>query len=1399
MSFRIRSASTLFCAGLIIITAATLGVTYSFSLSAAEEIAQAHAFAQAAKAKDNAEVFVNRPAELISEPQTPRGDESAHREAKPKPEAFRRTSHARYTDAMERAISSIEKKSARIMSANKFITHRGFQADDLLQRILAKCQGHLEDLTSVDNAIIWRKRCVVFFGTIGNDLFVAIADPHGVPDADVGVTKIQTLHLLSKNDSAPSATEGVAATKPLHEAFEVYCVADGVAMLTQKNYDVITDFVAGALMALQKHTTVLASPHDALKPEFFCQLEPLKVDGRVVRYVAMSGDDWTALNDRFVDCHLGRGRLSGASTLFDLKLPHTWAELSSVVLIGGESGSGKTIEMLCGHCDKSDLAVYMRFNPEVLNTIHAQRVKTISDNDDIVNDSTVADNSRHAARSKRNREFLELTASVVRCALDDSCPAIVEPLKNHNSETTFTVRLCFDEMGSSPAFVRACCAINVDALREKLGWGTSVKIFVVAAGTGIGTVLNPGGSENTRYHLSMLTLSDTPHESSVYWKLRQHLLKNRTMGTGPEHPLVAVLESNVAAIGVNWNDRKKRCEKLQERSVTLSALFKAHAADKRAKSLRNQSKSDDRDKDPLSALIAREALFAAVESDGACAAALSNARMGALFVSVVQEVAKHTIDHELSVVTSGTNIRRSVLQRVARIFRSLNGLKGISPQEASALLVESLRYALFDGYGGRRFSVDELVSGRGVLVDNAVYRRKVPASYEVLYNENQPITKKIIDNDTKTDTTYTACYPKEVGRFSISPAMVVVLSALMSNAFEENFSNIGDVFERDMAKFLYLTVQVFHGRPLSELVDFIVGPLALVGEAAQAILDGNRKVTFDLLTLRISGSVKQGAKMNANVPREDAGDNGAPQQSDREENDSRSTSDSERDDEGWENDERAFPAVKIAGNAKGDVVTSASEDIELWSTTSGGAWIEISPPRLASADIVLHIPNVITLPIQCKDRVGVFPYQVVGRSMNKMLVEGKRWRDPDPTKKMRPEATYTDLKKDFDKVFFDVETAAAPDALADLEPTIGGGSESMLSTNIVEEDLSEDRAAAATNPNFATLKQKKRQKPSPIDYGQKLSNLGVPVIPILYVSHAHTISSSESMSWDHLYAIGPHCIMAEGIGEHSLKLPQLLLTMPPPVPDAVPTHDGTMLNDNVLPLDGAPLDEQRTIERLHRVRRSIMLFEFRQEDPTSAVDLAVAPAPAVTKQGGIYSGGQCTVFSATWRRHLSGSSRNAAKTRILRNLKLKEILRRERIDLVDKLVQQISSTKLPPPAAVAQSASKFNKVPSSLEELNQAKQDIVMRLDRTLDSDKVRAIQKKGLDNNTFDESLDEDVIALMRRGATGDSANTQHDEQKLNNDERENRATATQKHPSEGPSGHRGKKGGCRNFRKKQ
>ncbi|CUE76835.1 Hypothetical protein, putative, partial [Bodo saltans] len=292
-------------------------------------------------------------------------------------------------------------------------------------------------------------------------------------------------------------------------------------------------------------------------------------------------------------------------------------------------------------------------------------------------------------------------------------------------------------------------------------------------------------------------------------------------------------------------------------------------------------------------------------------------------------------------------------------FRGLNGLIGTTPQEASALLVESLRYVLFDGHISSTHSAGHLISGRGIMVDNATYEKVVPPNYAnvLVPKERQPNEKKIESTDSNTRSlakklvpntktivsidsegnehriSYHACYPKARGRYSISPAMVVVLTTLMSNAFEENFSNIGDVFEREMAKFLFFIVQAFHGRPVRELVDFIVGPSAFVGKTAQKILKRNTTVAFDSVALRIAGADKN--------------------------------------------------------------------HVNLWTSGDGAsshAWIEISPPGLGSADIVLHIPKVITIPIQCKDVGNPFSYHEIAKALNSMLVNSNRWKNPDQSK-----------------------------------------------------------------------------------------------------------------------------------------------------------------------------------------------------------------------------------------------------------------------------------------------------------------------------------------------------------------------------------------------------------------
>jgi hypothetical protein len=180
--------------------------------------------------------------------------------------------------------------------------------------------------------------------------------------------------------------------------------------------------------------------------------------------------------------------------------------------------------------------------------------------------------------------------------------------------------------------------------------------------------------------------------------------------------------------------------------------------------------------------------------------------------------------------------------------------------------------------------------------------------------------------------------------------------------------------------------------------------------------------------------------------------------------------------------------------------TREQSQTKLWSCT-GGAWIEVSPRGLLSADVVLHIPGVITLPMRCRDDGGTLATAVIGAALNSMRCVGERW--------------------------VDAEAPAPADA----------------------DDL----------------------------YARTLKGLGAPVVPVLYVAHTATLPASTTSTVD---AIGPYCIVAEGVGER----------------DAA----GCQPDDDV----------GRSDTRLHRIRRSIMLFDAAWHDKVRRdVDLATAQAP----------------------------------------------------------------------------------------------------------------------------------------------------------------------------------------------
>ncbi|CUG74188.1 Hypothetical protein, putative, partial [Bodo saltans] len=625
----------------------------------------------------------------------------------------------------KRVLSSIDKQTltkALIMSYSEISQHDDVDLESLIDHIVLKCAD--KSLAKGMRGILWHQRYVVFFSAAAKDLLIAVAQPtkakyaHAHEDEMKGVKRVHTLHLLPPKNPPPqqgtvAADSGdqqggddEANKKPRYEPFDVYSVEDGVEMLKNLEYDEVTKFVVHAVDGLPGTSSCLLestrrNPHEVLK-KFFPADKKLTVKDDLTihtRPVASTKEDWTWLCSRNVDWQLGVGQFS--TVLVDFRSNETWSnDANTAVLIGGESGSGKTMEMICGHSGKSDLVIYMRFADALMRNVDVRLCNTICENEKLLRDAKQGAVAL-AARDARNGAFVKLAQEAINGAVAASCAELTHALKMHETGETFTVRLCFDEMGDSPAYVRACCAMNVVTLRKNLGWGSMVEIRVVAAGTGIGSVDNPGGSENNFYQLAMLSQRAG---KSLYWKMRDRMLGEWKSHSGAAKISFDELVTDVDMIGKHWFDRPAALAKMKDRNRTLSTLFAAHAAHARSidaqgavpstatideqvhtkllhdlKAKEELRKSVSEASDWANQALVQEALFAAVESDGACAAALTNPRMAALFVSVVHVVRKQTLEHELSAATSGTNIRRTVLQRVAVHFKRLNGLKGTTP------------------------------------------------------------------------------------------------------------------------------------------------------------------------------------------------------------------------------------------------------------------------------------------------------------------------------------------------------------------------------------------------------------------------------------------------------------------------------------------------------------------------------------------------------------------------------------------------------------------------------------------------------------------------------------------------------------------------------------------------
>ncbi|CUE76820.1 Hypothetical protein, putative [Bodo saltans] len=475
---------------------------------------------------------------------------------------------------------------------------RRFDGKRLVESILSKCPG--KDLTSRMCDIWWRNSCIVFLSAAGRDLLIVVAQPLTEPNAKIkavqpgepetmeeaiqpgepetmeeaiqqggpedtpqSIKRVSTLKLLVGDPPQQGALPAEPEKKPRDEesnkrlqqhAFDVFSLENGVDIMKKNNYElgVLTELVVGALRVYQKRRAASVDPQTALET-FFPAKHTFDLNtNRKKRYVAATVDDRRNLRNRYVNYQRSTGKFDAAAIFFDIGKPETWATNSNApVLIGGESGSGKTLEMICGHSDKSNMVIYMRFADVLMRklTKYVPLCEAICNNETILRSAArggvVSPEEEKAARDGRNEAFADLTKLVVKSAIDDSCAELSESLKEHKSGETFTVRLCFDEMGDSPAYVRACCAMDTEALREALGWGSKVEIRVVAAGTGIGSVDNPGGSENNFYQLAMLTQQ---HGMSFYWTMRLQLWEDRVVHSSRARVSFDELVKNVEMI-----------------------------------------------------------------------------------------------------------------------------------------------------------------------------------------------------------------------------------------------------------------------------------------------------------------------------------------------------------------------------------------------------------------------------------------------------------------------------------------------------------------------------------------------------------------------------------------------------------------------------------------------------------------------------------------------------------------------------------------------------------------------------------------------------------------------------------------------------------------------------------
>jgi hypothetical protein len=728
-------------------------------------------------------------------------------------------------------------------------------------------------------------------------------------------------------------------------------------LLTRKQAVVIPHLLYDAMFSLSDFLIMFGS--------LSRQLSIAKSNGTIQKlFMIVSTRDLGVLNGRHVPlpssnttsprsiCDFFLTCLDGSSMAQD-------SSSDSALLVGGESGAGKTDRMFTGQCGNVDVVVYLRFAEEflsgdtgVVGKIDHRRVErnteTLLESTEKVTVADVRKLDEQVDKSARNKAFGALVRYSVERAMKESCPGLHQKLCRYTGTRKFRVRVCFDEIGYSPLFVKACCGLKPSGLRAALGWKETVDVEVLAAGTGVGTAASSGGSENSFWRMKILA-----PRRDFYWNARLHLIDRVAKG----YPMKAELLHHVTTVKNRWDDPTERAAAMNARHAWLVSQVDANSQKMMI---------------GLMQVLVLELVFAGVEADSACATAIENTRLAALIVVRCQLLAKEIVDSQICYTMSGANIRRQVLLPVALQFQQKNSLCHLDGEDVRMLFVAAHRYVLFEGYASSEFSAHDLIIRRGVLVDNLVYMPKVSNAYEKVRDaagsamtmgmhlpaekekgrvsgrstlpSTAEVSSRLASALPPAPVTFFACYEKVIGRYSISPAMVFVLLLLMANSSQDKLGGTRDVFEHAIATFLFFAAQIFHERPVSELVAFFADPFAVLGANVVKVLDPSRRtirmVRFKRIELRTSGSVNMHLVKNES----DAG-------------------------------------------AAGPGTTQFNQ---LWDSQPSTAWIEVSPRNLPCADVVMHIPGAVTLAVSCEDRNP--PLDAVLKALHVMQGYGDRQR-----------------------------------------------------------------------------------------------------------------------------------------------------------------------------------------------------------------------------------------------------------------------------------------------------------------------------------------------------------------------------------------------------------------------